>query len=91
MLLSNSQSRFPIPFTSTCVIHTIGELRDGDTVSITSPVFSSTSFTTRELNMSDRFEVPLRITNGATVTSQGELDATLVCDDDDIFHMYARV
>jgi hypothetical protein len=91
MLLSCNQQTFSIPRTSTCVIHSLGEFRDGDAVSITSPVFASTSFTSRAINMSEQFLAKLRITNGATVSVASETEATLICEDNDIFHMYVTL
>lgn len=95
MLLAYRDDIFTIPHTSTCIIHDTGEIHDGDTITITSPVFASTNFTTRSVNMSDRFDVTVRVTDPSKVfvnnKADGECKGTLVCDDNDVFHMYVRV
>lgn len=93
MILSYRKDTFAIPHTSTCVVHTLGKISDGDIVAVTSPVFASTNFTSKAINMSDRFDVPVKITNetGYIVNDSDELIATLVCDDNDVFNMYVRI
>lgn len=95
MLLTYRNDRFTIPHTSTCVIHNTGEINDGDTVSVTSPVFASTNFTTGSLNMSEQFEVPIRINTKSksfvNTEKDGNCYGTLVCDDNDVFNMYVRI
>lgn len=93
MILSYRKDTFTIPHTSTCVIHTLGKISDGDTVTVTSPVFSSTNFTSKAINMSDRFDVPVKVMNntGYIINESDGLNATLVCDDNDVFNMYVRV
>ena len=95
MLLSRKTDSFGIPHTSTCVIHTTGVINDGDTIEVTSPVFSSINFTSKAINMSDSFKVPVRILNEDRQVTNNEEDGsyygTLVCDDDDVFGMYVRI
>lgn len=90
MLLSYRNDTFIVPHTSTCVIHTVGTINDGDIIEVTSPVFASTSFSSRAINMSDRFNVVARVASGS-VTNDGEMKAVLVCDDNDVFNMYVRI
>lgn len=90
MLLSYRNDSFIVPQTSTCVIHTLGTINDGDTIEVTSPVFASTSFSSRAVNMSDRFNVTARVTSGSVINN-GDLKGTLVCDDNDVFNMYVRI
>lgn len=90
MLLSNRDDTFFIPHTSTCVIHTTGTINDGDIIEVTSPVFASTSFSTRAVNMSDRFNVIARVSSGSIENVSGK-NGILVCDDNDVFNMYVRV
>jgi hypothetical protein len=92
MILSYRNDKFSIPHTSTCVIHTQGVIKDGDSVTVTSPIFASTNFTSKSINMSDRFNVPIRILNdNGYITNDGEYYATLVCNDNDVFNMFVRV
>lgn len=92
MILSQRASEFSVPHTSTCVIITQGTIKNGDTVSVTSPVFPSHSITQLALESSNSFEVPIKIlTPEGQVDSNGSLKATLVCDDNDVQHMYVRI
>ena len=94
MLLSYRKDELSIPHTSTCVVHTLGKICDGDTITVTSPVFASTNFTSKAINMTDRFDVPVRIKNdvGYIVNNSQELcAATLVCDDNDVSTMYVEL
>lgn len=89
MLMSYRNDAFVVPHTSTCIIHTTGTIVDGMMVEVTSPVFASTSFSTRAINLSDKFTVVARV-NGS-IDSDGNLKGTLVCDDDDVFNMYVKI
>lgn len=91
MLLSISGDDFTIPHTSTCIIHTEGTIHNGDIVEISSVIFSSTRYTSRAVDIGDRFNVTARVLSSEPVVSDGNLKATLVCDDNDIFNMYVRI
>lgn len=92
MILSYREDTFTVPHTSTCVVHNTGIIHDGDVVSVTSPVFASTNFTAKSINMSDRFDVVIHITNNdGYIKTDTEIKATLVCDDNDIFNMYVKL
>lgn len=94
MLLSYNNDNFQIPHTSTCVIHTIGDIHDGDTITITSPIFTSTNYKSKAINMSDRFEVLVKLTGSKSVVhnnSEDTLYGTLVCNDNDVFNMFVRL
>lgn len=92
MILSYIKNVCDIPHTSTCIIHTKGIIKDGSMVSITSPIFSSTNFTSRSINMSDRFDVPIHISNNeGYIINDNTLEGTLVCNDNDIFNIFAIV
>lgn len=95
MLLSNKTDTFSIPHTSKCVVHTKGNINDGDVISISSPIFSSTNFLSMEINMSNTFDVVTKLRdpsqNIINDLPDGEFIATLVCDDNDIFNMYVRI
>jgi hypothetical protein len=88
MLLQHSPVRYEIPHTSKCHIISVGTFHDGDVVSITSPIFSSIDFTSKQFNLTESFYVVLK---GECVVPAGGLDATLVSDDNDIFNMYVRI
>ena len=92
MILANRAVDFKIPHTSTCTIHTQGRINDGDTVRVSSPVFSSYDITKLALTTSSEFEVPVRVQNKqGYFESDGNHKATLVCDDNDTLNMYVRV
>lgn len=96
MLLEYSSNDFKIPHTSTCRIMNTGFIKDGDNVTITSPIFSSIDFTSGAFNVQSTFEVPIRIQNSVGYielpedTTNVGYPSTLVCDDNDIFNMYVR-
>lgn len=84
-------NEFNIPHTSTCIINTKGKLVDGDIVEITSPIFSSTNYSSGAINLTESFNVPIKINNtNGYIISDGNTKATLVCDDNDIFNMYVK-
>ena len=92
MLLSYRPNNYVVPHTSTCIIHTIGKISYGAVISVTSPIFSSINFTSRMLNLSERFQVKIRITNDdGFIYNESETTSTLVCDDNDTLNMYVRV
>lgn len=97
MLLEYSSNDFKIPHTSACRIMNTGKLNDGDMVTITSPIFASIDYTSGAFNVKSTFEVPIRIQNADQsieivddTTNVEGYPSTLVCDDNDIFHMYVR-
>jgi len=93
MLLQNRQLSFKVPHTSTCIIKTRGHINDGDIVEIISPVFASANFQTGSITMTESFNFPIRIlTESRSVENpNADMQATLVCDDNDVFNMYVRV
>lgn len=91
MLLSLNNEDFIIPHTSSCIIRTKGVIHDGDTISVESVIFASTRFQSRAVAIGDTFDVTARVLADETITSDGEMVATLVCDDNDIFNMYVRI
>ena len=96
MMLSYRQPVYHVPHTSTCIIHTTGDIRDGDLISVTSPVFSSINFVSGAINTSEQFNVPIRILShgDSPITNDepdGSFKGTLVCDDNDTTSMYVRV
>ena len=95
MVLSFRQSTYHVPHTSKCIIHTTGTIRDGDMISVTSPVFSSINYTSGAINTTEAFNVTVRVFTESKIFNNslkdGECFGTLVCDDDDIFNMYVRL
>lgn len=90
MLLQYYPINITVPHTSTCHIVTEGTINNGDIITITSPIFSSIDFTSNQFNLSSGLDVTLQ-SNGQTLDiPEGGIDATLVCDDHDIFNMYVR-
>lgn len=91
MILSNYVREFSVPHTSTCVVKTKGRIYDGDIVSVESPVFPSFNLTTDALVSSSLFDVKAKVTNpDGYFESDGNTEATLVCDDNDTLNMYVR-
>ena len=92
MILSYRREDYPVPLTSKCLIHTTGTMSDGDSVSVTSPVFASMNFTSGAINTSDKFDVVLKLgSDQATVQLTGNTYGTLHCEDNDTFNMYVSV
>ena len=93
MLLQNRDMRISIPHTSTCVIRTKGTIHDGDTIELVSPVFSSVNYQSGSIELSETFHLPIRILTESRMIENpdGNCQATLVCDDDDVFNMYVRI
>ena len=95
MVLSFRQSTYHVPHTSKCIIHTTGTIRDGDMISVTSPVFSSINYTSGAINTTETFNVTVRVFTESKMFNNslkdGECFGTLACDDDDIFNMYVRL
>lgn len=92
MLLTYKTSTTQIPMTSTCIVNTKGRICDGNIVTVSSPIFPSINFSSGPLNVSETFQVPFFISNdnGYIDNPKGELHATLVCNDGDIFNMYVK-
>ena len=91
MLLQYYPIQYNIPHTSTCHITTEGTIENGSMVTVTSPIFSSIDFTSNQFYLSSGLEVKLQSKQGSIVVPEGGMNATLVCDDDDIFNMYVRI
>ena len=92
MILSYRREDYPVPLSSKCLIHTTGTICDGDSVSVTSPVFASMNFTSGAINTSDQFSVPIRIENDyRKIVAKSEFYGILHCDDNDTFNMYVSV
>jgi hypothetical protein len=92
MILSYRREGYSVPLTSTCLIHTTGIIRDGDSVSVTSPVFASMNFTSGAINTSDRFTVPVKVLNDdGYISTSDKIYGQLHCDDNDTFNMYVSV
>ena len=104
MILSYRREDYPVPLTSTCLIHTTGMICDGGSVSVTSPVFASMNFTSGAINTSDQFDVTVRFSqktredNGEIImltdemcSAIGDIFGTLHCEDSDTFNMYVVI
>lgn len=92
MILSNRVTKFTVPHTSKCIVHTKGRIDDGNIIEISSPVFPSFDLTTNALNSTSTFNVPIKINNSNRyIEIDEEFEATLVCDDNDTINMYVRV
>lgn len=105
MILAYRNSSFNIPLSSTCIIRTTGVINNGDVVSVTSPIFTSNRFTSGAINMSDQFDVPVKIelsSNNPLIKKDSDhlyiyndssdgLKATLICLDNDVFNMYVQI
>lgn len=87
MLLQYYPINITVPHTSTCHITSI---TNGDIATITSPIFSSIDFTSNQFNLSSGLDVQIHSDEVLNIPEDG-LDATLVCDDNDIFNMYVRL
>ena len=94
MLLQARDMVIKVPHTSTCIIKTKKErIYDGDVVEVVSPVFSSVDFQSGSIMTTETFQVPIHIFTDERMIQNpnGDYKATLVCDDNDIFHIYVRI
>lgn len=91
MILSYRREDYQVPLTSKCLIHTTGTIRDGDLVSVTSPVFASMNFTSGAINTSDKFNVVIKLNTSENIQLDGETYGTLHCEDNDTFNMYVSL
>ena len=92
MLLSYYPKEFTVPHTSACLVTTTGMIVTGDLVDIVSPVFSSIDFSSGNVDLSSTLSVKVIVDNEYDVTELSEAtNATLVCDDGDIFNMYVKL
>jgi hypothetical protein len=90
MLLQYYPININVPHTSTCHIITEGTIQHGDTITVTSSVFSSIDFKSNQFKLSSGLDVNFYAIGLEMNIPEGGLDATLVCDDKDIFNMYVR-
>lgn len=92
MLLSSRKMSVTIPQSSTCIIKTVGELKDGDIVSVISPVFASADFQSGSIVTTETFDVPVYINNDEhKIVSDGNLEGLLESQDNDVFDMRVTV
>ena len=92
MLLSYYPKEFTVPHTSACMVVTTGMIVTDDMVDIISPVFSSIDFSSGNVDLSSTLSVRVVVENEYQVTELSEaIQATLVCDDGDIFNMYVKL
>lgn len=90
MILSCRKETYSVPITSACLIHSTGQFRNGDTITVSSPVFSSFNYKSGAINTSEQFEVPLRLYGDTIVLTNG-MKGTLHCNDSDIFNLYVEI
>lgn len=91
MILSYRKEDYTVPWSSKCTIQKTKEVSDGDTVTITSPVFSSIDFLSGAVNTSETFNVPIHLEHSGTETVSIGQSVTLICPDDDTFNMYVTL
>ena len=91
MILSYRDSAPKVPISSSCIIKTKGILRDGDVISVTSPLFASVDYSSGAINTSETFDVKFTTSNPDGVNNEhGDLVGTLICTDNDLFNLYVR-
>jgi len=88
MLLEFNQLEYNIPHTSICHVVSMGTFHRGDVISVTSPIFDSIDFTSKQFKLSSSFDVLYK--DDELVVPEDGVDAVLVCDDNDVFHMYVK-
>jgi hypothetical protein len=91
MILSYRDSGPQVPISSSCIIKTKGILRDGDIISVTSPLFSSVDYSSGAINTSETFDVKFSTSKSEGVNNEhGDMIGTLICTDNDLFNLYVR-
>lgn len=93
MLLKNKQLRqILIPVSSKCYINNRGIIKDGDIISVMSPIFASINYTSKVTNLEDSFDVVFRTSKseGVVITDDNN-EAFLNSDDQDVEHLFVTM
>lgn len=91
MILSYRDSAPKVPISSSCIIKTKGIIRDGDIVSVTSPLFASVDYSSGAINTSETFQVVFSTPKSEGVNNAtGDMIGTLICTDNDLFNLYVK-
>lgn len=93
MLLHNrSLTDLLIPRSSKCYITNRGVIKDGDVISVISPIFSSMDYSSRAVQLSESFDVVFRTSNeeGINITDDNN-EAVLNSEDQDIDNLYVTM
>lgn len=93
MLLQNRELRkVLIPLSSKCYIINRGVIKDGDIISVMSPIFASIKFASKATSIDNSFNVIFHTnkSEGITITDDN-YEAFLNCEDQDLEHMYVTM
>ena len=93
MLLQNKALRAAlIPLNSKCYINNRGLIKDGDIISVVSPIFSSINYSTKKIKLDDSFDVVFKTDNiNGILIDDNNNEAFLNCKDQDILNMYVTI
>lgn len=83
-VILDRNNTFQIPRTSKCVVMSKGTIKDGDTIEVVSPIFSSVNFKERSLKTSSTISVPAKVISNDEGYVNNPTDGTLVCEDSDV-------
>lgn len=90
MLLQNKGLRkVLIPVSSKCIIKTRGLVKNGDVISVTSPMFSSINYSSRAVVLDESFDVVFR-SDDIEITDNN-CEAFLNSDDQDVNNLYVTM
>lgn len=81
-----------IPLSSKCYINNRGVIRNGDIISVMSPIFSSINYSSGAINLDESFNVRFKTDkeNGVEITDDN-YEAYLNSEDQDIDHLYVTM
>jgi len=93
MLLQNKGLRqVLIPVSSKCYINNRGLIKNGDIISVISPIFSSINYSSKAVNLDNTFEVIFKTNNpnGVIITDENN-EAFLNADDQDVNNLFVTM
>jgi hypothetical protein len=93
MLLRNKELRkVLIPVSSKCFIVDRGIIKDGDVISVTSPIFSSINYSSKAIMLDESFKAVFRTNNpnGIEITDDNN-EAYLNSEDQDVNSLYVTM
>lgn len=80
-----------IPKSSKCYITNRGVIKDGDVISVISPIFSSMDYSSRAVQLSESLNAVFHTIKESVVITDGNNEAYLCSEDQDINNLYVTM
>lgn len=90
VILSKNDA-FPVARTSKCDVISKGTIKDGDTIEVVSPIFSSVNFKEKSLKTSSTISVPAKIVSNNNGYVNDPETGRLICEDSDVDSMFVEL